>query len=247
MPVSPLLIKLDEFIDLCIKKATYNNGDDIRWSQLRRELLSDSNIASNLPDFVHRYPSPDAFRLAMQREGGYAERRERIWSGFKPLVEHVESSSGHPMKADAENILKTINSDTVEEYWRRALERRESDFEGAITMARTLLETVCKHILHDFEVSDYDAWDLPRLYRETALKLNLAPDQHQEEIFRQILGGSTSIVQGLSGLRNRLSDAHGRGPHTVRPARRHAEFAVNVSGAVATFLVSTWQARNEGK
>ena len=79
-------------------------------------------------------------------------------------------------------------------------------------MARTLLESVCKHILHDFDVSDYDDWDLPKLYYETAQRLNLAPEQHQENIFKQILGGGISIANGLSGLRNKLGDAHAKDP-----------------------------------
>jgi hypothetical protein len=71
----------------------------------------------------------------------------------------------------------------------------------------------------------------------------LAPDQHTEEIFKTILGSCQQIVNGLGTLRNRLSDSHGRGRKPVRPQARHAELAVNLAGAVAAFLVSTWQAR----
>ena len=39
---------------------------------------------------------------------------------------------------------------------------RQDDPEGAITAARTLLETVCKHILDETEV-DYSKDDLPTL------------------------------------------------------------------------------------
>jgi hypothetical protein len=40
-----------------------------------------------------------------------------------------------------------------------------------------------------------------------AKNLNLAPDQHTEEIFKQILGSVQSVVQGLGDLRNKLGDA----------------------------------------
>ena len=36
-----------------------------------------------------------------------------------------------------------------------------------------------------------------------------------------------------------LIDAHGQGKKSVRPAPRHAELAVSLSGAVAQFLVAT--------
>jgi len=85
--------------------------------------------------------------------------------------------------------------------------------------------------------------DLPGLYKLTAKSLNIAPGQHTEPVFRQILGGCTAVVEGLGALRNRLSDAHGQGKRPVKPAPRHAELAVNLSVTVAVFLVSTHQAR----
>jgi hypothetical protein len=65
--------------------------------------------------------------------------------------------------------------------------------------------------------------------------------QHTEPIFKQILGGCTSVVEGLGALRNRLSDSHGKGLKRVKPDTRHAELAVNLAGSMATFLVETWE------
>jgi len=127
------------------------------------------------------------------------------------------------------------------------MERRSTDAEGAITSARTLIEFVCKHILDEAKAQYNDAVDLPKLYQQTAKLLNLAPSQHTEEIFKQILGGCTAIVEGLGSLRNRLSDAHGKGRVGVKPLPRHAELAVNLSGALASYLLATWEARNENK
>lgn len=45
--------------------------------------------------------------------------------------------------------LSSIDSERVKRLWTKALERRVSDPDGAITAARTLLESVCKHILDD--------------------------------------------------------------------------------------------------
>ena len=77
------------------------------------------------------------------------------------------------------------------------------------------------------------------LYRLTGKELNLAPDQHTEEVFKRILGGVASIVNSLGTLRNRLGDAHGHGKGVIRPSQRHAELAVNLAGSVALFLVET--------
>ena len=87
--------------------------------------------------------------------------------------------------------------------------------------------------------------DSPRLYRVTAEALTLAPSQHTEQVFKQILGGCTSVVEGLGSLRNRLGDSHGKGKKGVKPAPRHAELAVNLAGAMAIYLVETWKIRTE--
>ena len=59
----------------------------------------------------------------------------------------------------------------------------------------------------------------------------------------QLLGSCQSVVESLGALRNKLGDAHGGGPKKAKPAARHAELAVNLSGSMCTFLVATWEAR----
>ncbi|MBX2801827.1 MAG: abortive infection family protein [Myxococcales bacterium] len=175
----------------------------------------------------------------------YAGRREFIWAGFRPLLEQLERGGAHPSDASVGGALEVLDSAYVQEVWSKALERRQTDPEGAITAARTLLEAICKQILDRCDVEYTDREDLPKLYRLVAKELNLAPSQHTEETFRKILGGCTAVVGELGSLRNRLSDAHGRGgPAPVRPAPRHAELAVNLAGSMAQFLVATWAERH---
>ena len=112
----------------------------------------------------------------------------------------------------------------------------------SLTLARTLLETVCKHILAARAVAYDDGDELPRLYRLTAETLQIAPNEATEDAFRRIFGGCTSIVESLGTIRNRMGDAHGRGADAVRVEPRYARLAVNLSGAMATFLVETWEA-----
>ncbi|EXA64783.1 abortive infection family protein [Acinetobacter baumannii 348935] len=73
----------------------------------------------------------------------------------------------------------------------------------------------------------------------------MSPSQHTEQIFKQILGGCSAIVEGLGSLRNKISDAHGQGKNNVKPSPRHAEFAVNLAGTMAVFLFSTWEMKKE--
>ena len=52
----------------------------------------------------------------------------------------------------------------------------------------------------------------------------------------QLLPGLGSIVNGLSALRNNMSDAHAA---SYRPARHHAKLAFNAAKTLADFLFET--------
>ena len=57
------------------------------------------------------------------------------------------------------------------------------DPEGAITSARTLIESVCKYILDEAKITYDDRQDLQKLYKQTAEYLNLAPSSTIRKIF----------------------------------------------------------------
>lgn len=160
-----------------------------------------------------------------------------------PVFELKSMKRGSPADSAISATLAAFNPDDVHSRWESALSRRESDPAGAITLARTLLEDVCKWILQEASAPYDDADDLPALYKKLAKQLNLAPDDHTEKVFKQILGSCQSVVESLGALRNKLGDAHSGGPKRARPAPRHAELAVNLSGAMAMFLVATWSDR----
>ncbi|MGF1633189.1 MAG: abortive infection family protein [Phycisphaerae bacterium] len=209
-------------------------------------LLSNAALEPLVPRFLRTCRNLSQFwQFIKFQYRHYAERRTFIWDEFRPLLEAIERGVASPADQLVTERLERFDASHVQAAWSKALERRVSDPEGAITSARTLIEAVCKHILDASGVEYDDGAELPKLYKQTAERLNLAPSQHTEAVFRQILGGCTAVVEGLGALRNRLSDAHGKGKVGSRPAARHAELAVNLSGALATYLLATWEARNE--
>lgn len=215
---------------------------------LRNEFMQDSAIKNLLPSFVRTCRTLDVFWPYIKAQAGtYADRRLIISQAFTPVIEFLENKNKAPGDSTVSEVLQTFDSEGVHAVWIKALDRRSADPEGAITVARTLLETVCKHILDSMNVGYTDKEDLPKLYSMAAKALKLAPDQHTEEPIKAILGGAMKLVNGLGTLRNRLSDSHGRGGKPVRPSPRHASLAVNTAGAVATFLVETYRERHSGK
>jgi hypothetical protein len=237
-----LLEKVERLQNMLVSRAT-GGGDDENYAALREELMKHPRVGPALPRFVRTCRDSFQFWQFIKYEfSSYAERRQYLWDAFRPLIEDLESGDT-PAERGASELLKSLTNEAIHEVWERALTRRTDDPEGAITIARTLLETVCKRIL-DAEAIDYpDDADLPKLYRLTAEALNLAPSQHSEPIFKQILGGCTAVVEGLGAMRNRLGDAHGKGKKSARPSARHAQLAVNLSGSAATFILATWELR----
>lgn len=244
--MSELLIQAKTLQNLLISHATGKQENNADYTRLRQTVLANTTFDAFIPQFIRTCRSLDQFWHSIKRDfKTYAERREYIWTEFNPLLEALERGGLAPSDEFVTKGIKKIDSAHVQAAWSKALDRRSSDPEGAITSARTLIETVCKHILDDMNVQYDETVDLPKLYRETAKVLNLAPSQHTEEVFKQILGGCTAVIEGLGTLRNRLSDAHGKGKMGIKPAPRHAELAVNLSGSLASYLLATWETRKE--
>ena len=104
----------------------------------------------------------------------YRERREFIGQEFLPLVRQLEMRETNPSDQIVTDTLSMIDWPHVQDAWRKALDRRFDDPDGAITAARTLLESACKHILELEDIEGIDKFDLPKLYDAAAKTLNLA-------------------------------------------------------------------------
>jgi hypothetical protein len=219
---------------------------DANYGELRRLVTTHPRLKKLAPDFLKTNRTLEQFWAYIKAKfAHWAERRKYLWEEFAPLIEELEGKTNTPADDGVSEVLSKFDPETVHVVWEKALVRRREDPEAALTSARTLLETVCKHILDQESVAYADDADLPKLYKTVAIELNLAPSQHSELAFKQILGGCTAVVEGLGSLRNRLSDAHGKGIRPVKPDTRHAELAVNLAGSMATFLIETWEHRKK--
>lgn len=238
-----LFTKVETLQNMLIARACGGGMDDAEYTLLRRELLAIPRVKKLLPTFVETCRSEFQFwQFIKYHDRTYAGRREAIWEAFRPLLDDLELRARAPVEAAAAPVLSKVDSEHVQDAWTKALERRSADPDGAITSARSLLESVCKHVLDTKGLPYEDGWNLPRLYSAAASALKLSPSQHGEQVFKQILGGCHAVVEGLAGLRNAFGDAHGKGARGVRPLSRHAELAVNLAGAAAMFLLATLDA-----
>lgn len=236
--------RAEYFQSILLARATGGDADDNHYLLMRQHLMSNPNYTEILPRWVKTNRNLDQFwQYIKNKFPSYAERRQFLYDEINPLLEYLETKQTLPAAKSIDEVLSKFDSDGINFAWQKALERKAQDPEGAITISRSILESVCKHILHakniDFNESNIE---LSELYKITAKELNLSPDQHSEKIFKQILGGCSGIVNGLGSLRNKHGDAHGSSPRAVKPKPRHAELAVNLAGTMALFLISTFDA-----
>lgn len=233
---------VESFQNLLVAYATGGSVDAVQFAELRNRLIA--ALGKDLPRFVRTCSDIKQFWAHMKQVSPtYQGRREYLWNEFRPLLQALQAQMQSPGDSAVAKALATFDPRQVPELWQRALERRTEDPEGAITLARTLLETVCKYILDRQGIAYPGNADLPILYRLAAGSLNLAPSQQSAKILKQVFGGATAVVEGLGALRSRLGDAHGKGPGDPQPLPRHAQLAVNLAGALATFLCETFAER----
>jgi hypothetical protein len=222
----------------------YGQGFPSRW-RYAEEKIRASNGTSQLPALIRAVFDPrDWLQPDFSREKAVAYLNDYLrFDGYEVIPEAefflVHALAGgavafeYPSRASLE-----VNHLFIQEQVKKCDRKlAENDFDGAITNARSLLEAVLTQVERDIssvEPPSYDG-DLLRLYKRVQRLLNLEPGRSDiADPLKQVLGGLASIVSGLSGLRNKMGDAHVR---SYQPAKRHAVLVVNAAKTVSAFIV----------
>ena len=143
-----------------------------------------------------------------------------------------------------EEITKDFIINQIEKAQKRI---EESDYSGAITSAKSLIEGIFSYI--DKEINQQQTInpkdDLIKQYSSIKNILNLDPSQKKlSDSLKQILQGLNSIVCGLSFFRNKMSDAH---LPQYKAQKHHAILAVNAANTLSQFLLDTYQYQKQRK
>ncbi len=189
-----------------------------------REWLEFENPRDNAVSYLNDYLKYDGLEIA--RDGEFLSVRSL--TGGAVAFNYLSEAS------------REINQLFIEQQSKKCDRKlAENDFDGAITNARSLLEAVLSDVeqeLSEESLPPYDG-DLTKLYKRVQKLLNLEPGRTDiAEPLKQVLGGLTSVVSGLAGLRNKMGDAHVR---SYQPAKRHAVLVVNAAKTLAEFIVET--------
>lgn len=145
--------------------------------------------------------------------------------------------------------IKYIDHSFIQEHIEKCDKKiNDNDFSGAITNARSLIETILLYI--EYKLSGEDKkfdWDLKSLYKNVATKLNLSVDKNNkiDDSLKKIMSGLFSIVSGIAELGNELGDRHGKAYKNYLTERHHAILVVNSAKSFTEFIFNSYSKQNK--
>ena len=160
--------------------------------------------------------------------------RDIVW------VPKLISDNISQIDEEISTAFSRVDSARIKLVWGKLLERKNRDPEGTLTLAKTLIETVCKYILDKSGTTYPRNSDLPKLYYLTAQQLVLLPSQNEGNPYQNMMGCCQSIINTLSSIRNSLGDAHGKSENIEVPDNIDVELIVNLAGAISLYILSIW-------
>jgi hypothetical protein len=173
----------------------------------------------------------ERFLRVLTLEGWTVDEHHRI----TPTSTRLNSLSGLDTLREAGGIL---------DAFQRIDLLLDSDPAGVVGAVKELIESTAKTVLDDLAIAYASDESLPGLIAKTQIALGLAAAGVDDSLdsapaVRRILGGLSSIANGIGELRNTEGGGHGRSRGTNLTSR-HARLAVNVGRAWCEIVLDTY-------
>lgn len=189
---------------------------------------------AKLSEIFNRHLYADGFEIAQTDEIS----GQPVFTGRQKAI-----GQAHLIAKKVE-IKKYLNTEYVNGKINMMTEAIHKDTDLAIGTAKELLETTCKSILKQKEIEIDSKWTLPQLLKTTTNCLDFFPKEVEEPEkvergIRQILGGISSIVQGISEIRNSYGTGHGKDADFKGLEIKYAKLLVGLVSEIAIFYLAT--------
>ncbi|MBU1087146.1 MAG: abortive infection family protein [Candidatus Omnitrophica bacterium] len=186
------------------------------------------NVLESLSAKNQRYSLIDLCRNP-PKYSGMPQEEER-----KDLLRDILSVNGHsPVSISLDGV--TFRS--VREQWWVAISRLAESPSGAITAARSLIETTCCAIIAENKEEPIDSGKILELLKKTTAILKLTSNNNVPQSIRKIVNGLYTMFNGLAELSNSAGDRHGNAEGLRITDTTLASIAVHSAGVVSLFLV----------
>ena len=135
--------------------------------------------------------------------------------------------------------IKDVSRDYIVNLSNRALNDIENgDYDSAITKSRTLVEEVFCFAIEKQNQEPNDNGKIDDLYKQVKNLYHMHQDAETDVRINNLLSGLNKIVNSISQMRNKGSDAHGLGNRRINIKDYHARLFVNSSRIVADFILA---------
>ncbi len=218
--------------------ATHGYVGSADYESLRNEWLEHPTLKDKVPECIKNSCTLNEFRYFIKDFGDFQQRRFQVRKLFRPVLSEFKRPSVRIKREPIKGKLSVYTVDTVEEAWKDALRRRKSAPEETLVSARTLMKSVCKHVLQEVGHSVEDESDLFNLINTVASHLPLALTKDSEQAFKQIISTSLYILKDLEDYVRRRKETNNK-ERLPRLSQHHAELAINIAGSISTFLLAT--------
>lgn len=140
-----------------------------------------------------------------------------------------------------EELLSRRDIPAVEIEFQRALSNVEEDPPAAVTAACAILEATCKVYITEEELAMPRDRSLQPLWQIVKRHLGLDPSVVEDADLIRVLGGLTTVVDGVASFRTHAGSAHG-GASEPSVTPRKARLAVHAAHTICLFVLETWEA-----
>lgn len=233
-----------------------NNDWDKGWvfTDTRFNLMhtSDEEYLSFLAETLHPTVRTDKKEISQMQEiynnhlenDGYEIIQVKEISG-KPVFEGRLKTIGssHQVENKTE-IKKYLNTEYVNKKIDLMHESISKDTELAIGMAKEFIETACKSILKKHNKTIDKNWNLGQLIKNTYNILDFKSQEANnpekaENCIIQVLKGTTTMINGITELRNAYGTGHGKEADFVTLESKYARLIVGMVSELVIFFLAT--------
>lgn len=175
-----------------------------------------------------------------ESNGAYV--RQINWKAYLPDSNNIRNDER------GNKISEILTQEYVNKQIRLMNQSIQSNPHLAIGIAKELIETCCKYLLKEKGITYERDWDILKLIKETNKIVELVPfEVENKEIAKaaaiKILSGFSSIVHGVTELRNSFGSGHGHDPNFKMINEVYIKLAVSAAGELVLFYLTIHDAK----
>lgn len=189
----------------------------------------------------------DEIQKIIRSEGYELYETKRLAN--KPVFSWREVGAIRTIQQQTDALKEAFSSEYMFAQIDQMQKSVESNPGDAIGKAKELVESCCKTILEESNMTIEDNWEIPRLIKETISTLDLLPARVQNSIVadsvKKLLGNLSQIPFQLATIRNKMGTGHGKANSFTGLEPRHARLAVGAALTLCWFLWESFKKDNK--